>query len=305
MKYTKPPLTIDHQIDLLISRGMAIPDRDRANRYLSHISYYRLSGYWLPFQKIKTGPEHAFKDGTTFDAVIDLYVFDRKFRLLVLEAIERVEISLRANFANALGISYGSHFFLDPSYFSNNEKHEKLLEGLREEIDRSKETFIEHYRNNYDNPSFPPIWAVSEVLSFGQLSRWFNSLKSRGDRNKIASAYDMDESVLRSFMHHLTYVRNITAHHGRLWNRRMTITMSIPKRPKKLGIMLNTAADRYIANTIIMLGYLLKMISPGTTWPERIRYHVENSPNTNPAAMGFQNNWKDLPLWNSPQLHRL
>jgi len=140
-------LAIDEQIDLLISRGMVIPDRARTSRYLSHISYFRLRGYWIPFEKKDNGPDHIFQEGTTFDAVLDLYVFDRKFRLLILEAIERVEVSFRAHFANELGVRYGSHFYLDGTYIRNISTHSRLIDSLHEEINRSKETFIEHYRN--------------------------------------------------------------------------------------------------------------------------------------------------------------
>jgi abortive infection bacteriophage resistance protein len=297
VKYTKPPLAIDEQLDLLISRGMVIPDRARASRYLSHISYFRLRGYWIPFEKKGNGPGHVFQDGTTFDAVLDLYVFDRKFRLLVLEAIERVEVSFRAHFANELGVRYGSHFYLDGAYFRSAFTHKKLIDSLQEEINRSKETFIEHYRNTYDQPPSPPIWATSEVMSFGQLSTWYKNIKARSDRNLIAKIYGVDETILQSFMHHLTFIRNITAHHGRLWNRRMTITMTMPKRPAALAAMLNPAADRYVGNTVIVLGYFLKLISPGTSWPERMRQLIESSPSIKPAAMGFRESWQDLPLW--------
>jgi abortive infection bacteriophage resistance protein len=298
VKYTKPPLTIDDQIDLLLSRGMVIPDRARASRYLSHISYFRLRGYWIPFEKAGTGPDHAFQDGTTFDAVLDLYVFDRKFRLTILEAIERVEVSFRAHFANGLGVRYGSHFYLNGNYFRNISAHNKLIYNLEDEINRSKETFIEHYRATYDQPPLPPIWAASEVMSFGQLSTWFKNLKARGDRNLVAKIYGIDETILQSFMHHLTFIRNITAHHGRLWNRRMTITMTLPRRPAALAAMLNSTSDRYVGNTVIVLGYLLKIISPGTTWPQRMWQLLATSPSIKPAAMGFQENWQNLPLWN-------
>ena len=299
MKYTKPPLTIADQIQLLISRGMIIPDPTRASRYLSHISYFRLRGYWIPFENSDNGKEHHFRDGTSFDNVLDLYLFDRKFRLLILEAIERVEISFRAHFANELGVCYGSHFYLDGKYIHNPKIHSRLIASLQTEIDRSTELFIEHYCNTYDDPSLPPIWAAAEVMSFGQLSLWFKNLKTRRDRNRVTKAYDIDEVILQSFMHHLTFIRNITAHHGRLWNRRMTITMKLSKRPKALAAMLNPETDRYIANTVIMLGYFLKLISPGTTWPERIRDLILDAPSIQPAAMGFNENWTDLPLWDT------
>lgn len=301
MQYTKPPFSIDQQIELLLSRGLLISDRERVTRYLSHISYYRLRGYWIPFEQPGTGPGHLFRQGTSFDQVLDLYIFDRKFRLLVLEAIERIEVSLRAHYANLLGFRYGSHFFIEERFFKDAETHKRLLNSLREEIDRSRETFIDHYRTTYDQPPLPPIWATSEVMSFGQLSQWFKRLKTRSDRQLIAKAYGLDEKFLQSFFHHLAHVRNITAHHGRLWNRRFTITMALPKDPAELALMLNPRADRYVGNTIIVLGYLLKLISPGTTWPSRMRQLIETTAGVNPAAMGLQEDWPTLPLWaNAP-----
>jgi len=299
MKYAKLPLTIQEQIDLLISRRMEIPDRDRAFRYLSHISYFRLRGYWIPFEMPDDEKDHHFKEGTTFDHVLDLYIFDRKFRLLMLEAVERVEISFRAHFANELSLLYGSHFYLEDTYSHNTKIHQGLIESLQAEMNRSSELFIEHYKNTYDDPPLPPVWASVEVMSFGQLSVWFKNLKARNDRNRMARAYGIDEVILRSFMHHLTIVRNITAHHGRLWNRRMTFIMKVPRKPRVLAEMLNPKTDRYIANTVIMLGYFLKLISPGTTWPARMRKLIQDAPGIKPAAMGFNENWTDLPLWDT------
>ena len=295
MKYTKLPIPIEEQIDLLISRGMDIPDQDRAFRYLSHISYFRLRGYWIPFETSDGGKDHHFKEGTSFGDVLDLYIFDRKFRLLMLEAIERLEISFRAHFANELGVLYGSHFYLDDQYSNSAKTHHGLIDSLQAEMDRSSELFIEHYKNTYDDPPLPPVWAAAEVMSFGQLSVWFKNLKARSDRNRVAQAYGIDEVILQSFMHHLTIVRNITAHHGRLWNRRMTFIMKLPKKPRELASMLNPETGRYIGNTVIMLGYFLKQISPGTTWPLRMRQLIDDSPGIRPAAMGFHENWKDLP----------
>jgi len=97
MQYTKPPLSIEQQIELLKSRGLEIPDHEQAAHYLYHLNYYRLSGYMLPFQE---GTEHHFQAGTTFEHVLNLYLFDRKLRLLLMDAIERIEVSVRTPWAN-------------------------------------------------------------------------------------------------------------------------------------------------------------------------------------------------------------
>lgn len=275
---------------------MAIPDHDRALRYLSHINYYRLRAYWLPFEA-EADAGHSFRPGTTFDSALTLYVFDRKFRLLVLEAIERVEVSFRTHFAYELAMKYGSHAFMAARIFQNPRFHQQLLISLEEEIARSQEIFIEHYHKTYADPTLPPIWAVCEVMSFGQLSKWFQNLKYRNDRKAIANAYEIDEKVLGSFMHHLTHIRNLVAHHCRLWNRKLTVTMTIPKHPGKLQELFNPEAERRIYNTLAMLGYLMHLISPGTSWPVRVRQLIEECVDVDTNAMGFPANWRDLSLW--------
>lgn len=297
MKYDKPPLSIDQQIDLLLSRGMIIPDRERSARYLTHINYYRLRAYWLIYEEPNGDGEHRFKPDTHFQDALSLYIFDRRFRLLVLEAIERLEVSVRTRFAYVLANKYGSHAYLDVSLFKSIHSHAQCLESFREEYSRSRETFIEHYKNKYTDPELPPIWAACEIMSFGQLSKWFENIKKREDRNEIASVFNIDEIVLNSFMHHLTHVRNLVAHHSRLWNRRLTFTMVIPRRPREIADWFNQQENRKIYNTLAMLGYMVSLMSPGSTWAERITQLIENNALVKPEFMGFPANWKEISLW--------
>jgi abortive infection bacteriophage resistance protein len=299
VKYDKPPLSIDEQIALLISRGMAVPDTARASRYLSHLNYYRLRAYWMPFEEQTGNGEHHFRPGTTFDDALTLYVFDRKFRLLVLEAIERVEVSFRTQFAYVLAMKYGSHAYLDANLFEVSDMYEKCLASFQEELNRSRETFIGHYKNKYDDPAQPPIWAACEIISLGQLSKWFGNIKNRPDRKAIAEIYGLDEKVLGSFMHHITHVRNLAAHHSRLWNRRMTFTMALPRTPLAIVSWFNAREDRNIYNTLVMLAYMLNKMSPGTTWVQRLRQLIEETLLVNPLVMGFPENWRDFSLWSN------
>ncbi len=297
MKYAKPPLSIDDQIGLLCSRGMVIDNKARAARYLTHINYYRLRAYWLPFEEPADIPNHKLKTNTAFNDVLNLYLFDRKFRLLVMEAIERVEISFRTRFAYELSLKYGSHAYLEPSCFSGKDFFYRNISTIESEIRRSTETFIEHYKTTYDDPKLPPIWAICEIMSFGQLSICYKQLRLRADRNAIARPFGIGEKALASFMHHLTHIRNITAHHGRLWNRRFVVTMTIPALPVELARKFNPGAPRNIYNTLVMLAYLLKLISPGTTWPGRMRALIEEYVANNTAPMGFPEDWRKLLLW--------
>ena len=299
MRYDKSPLSIDHQIDLLISRGMIVEDRRRAARYLNHINYYRLRAYWLLYEEPGCAVSHQFKEGTRFEQALSLYIFDRKFRLLVMEAIERIEISFRTRFAYVLGSRYGSHAYLDHGPFKSQSIQNQCLESLREEYRRSRETFIEHYKNRYQLPDLPPVWVACEIMSLGQLSMWFKNLKTRSDRQEIASIYQLDQAVMSSFLHHLTHVRNIVAHHGRLWNRRLTITMTIPACPKEITPNFNKNADRNIYNTLVMLAFLLKLMSPGTSWVERLKELFEENQMVDPLMMGFHLDWMERPIWSN------
>ena len=76
----------------------------------------------------------------------------------------------------------------------------------------------------------PPLWVVCEIMSLGHLSTFYQNIKRPHDRNLIAKEYCLDEKVLTSFLHHLSHVRNLCAHHSRIWNRRFTITIRLPKK---------------------------------------------------------------------------
>lgn len=298
MRFAKPALTVEQQIEQLEKRGMAIPDRDRAAHYLTHINYYRLRAYWLPFEEETGDGGHRFRAGASFEGALALYLFDRKLRLLVLDAIERVEVAVRTRWAYVLALRYGSHAYLREEIFQEVWKHGRCLEGLTEEIGRSHETFIDHYRSTYDEPELPPIWAACEVMSFGQLSKWMENLKHRADQKEIAAPYGLDPMVLNSFLHHLTHIRNLCAHHSRLWNRRLTFTMRLPRNPRHIVGWFNPAAGRNLYNTLVMLAHLLGVIAPQSSWKGRLRALLAECPQAHPSAMGFPAGWEKLPVWN-------
>lgn len=192
--FAKPPLTYSDQVQLLVRRGMIIPDPARTEFYLQHLNYYRLGAYWLPFEE--DHGSHQFRAGTTFDDVLNLYIFDREMRLLVLDAIERFEVSVRSQWAYCLAHLHGSHAHLDSSLALPKWK-ERNLRQLTEEVERSDEQFIKHLKNNYSDP-LPPVWAVCEVMSLGLLSRWYSNLGPKATRRAIADVYRIDEVVLGS-----------------------------------------------------------------------------------------------------------
>jgi abortive infection bacteriophage resistance protein len=297
--YDKPALSTGEQLDLLIKRGMRIADRASAHQSLHHISYYRLRAYWLPFEQaaILSG-DHAFLTDTDFLKVMEIYSFDRALRLLLIDAIERVEISLRTRWANELSMRYDPFAHEDAAHFSNVSVWQQGLGELGKEYTRSRETFAEHYRNQYPNLTTPPLWVACELMTLGHLSRWLQNLRTPKDRQTIADAYRLDEKVLISFIHHLTVVRNHCAHHGRIWNRKLSLKMLIPsKKPAGLSASFHPEQDRRIYNTLTMLAYLLQIISPDRAWQENLIRLIEQTPYVDVAAMGFPENWQLRPVW--------
>ena len=295
MRFTKPATTLDQQIDLLIRRGMAVPDRDRARHYLAHLNYYRLAAYWLPFEA--DHQSHRFRPGTCLDDVVALYSFDRELRLLVMDAIERLEVSVRTRWAYALAHTHGPHAHLEGTLFRRPDVYRTCRRALDEELARSREVFVAHYREKYSTPPLPPLWAVVEVMSLGQLSKWVSNLRHSRDRQAIARVYGVDEAILTSFLHHLTIVRNICAHHGRLWNRRLGFRFRLPRRPPVLAGSLHPASAGRLYNTLTMLEYFMTIISPGHHWRERLLALLERNPQADPSAMGFPPDWRARPVW--------
>jgi len=296
MKFNKPATTFEEQIDLLESRGVIIPDKKAATHYLSHINYYRLGAYWLPFES--DHHSHQFQAGVTFDHILNLYVFDRELRLLVLDAIERIEVSFRTQWAYHISHQYGPH-----GYLANNKalrKDERRLlndiKDLRQHVRRSDEVFIQHYGKIYDE-ELPPAWVSCEVMSLGLLSRFYSNLRAYQVRRKIAETYQFDEGFLEGFMEHLSYVRNVCAHHSRLWNRELSIR---PQRPRALewNPPVTPRNDR-IFYILLMLRYLLKTTNNGDSWCQKCNELIEPLAQDGKwrAAMGMPENWKEHPLW--------
>ncbi len=290
--FTKPARTHREQLALLRSRGMEIGNEASALLHLRHINYYRLRAYWLPYEQPAADGDHAFKSGTRFDDIVDIYGFDRKLRLMVMDAIERVEVSIRTAWAYQIAHRYGPHGYTDSAAFRDGGKHKDCLNALKAELGRSHETFVRHYRDTYTTPKLPPVWVVCEVVSFSALSGWYANLRDGEDRKAIAEPYGIDEQVLESVIHHLVYLRNLCAHHSRLWNREATIGMKLAKRPAALRRQFNPDRPKRIFNSLVMLGFLLDRISPGSGWRTRVVHLVAEHPELDLDAMGFVSDWR-------------
>lgn len=214
----KAPKTIPEQIDLLKNRNMAFRDESQAPHFLANISYYRLKGYWWEMQDDKK--VHYFASGSYFEDVIDLYNFDRHFRLVLFNAIERIEIALRTKMIYHLSLAYGSEWYLDSALFPNKKYFSDFQRKIHGELTESSEEFIiKHYQNHPDEN--PEAWKALEVLTLGSLSKLYRNLNHQlSEKNTIAKEFGLyNQKYLSSWLITITLIRNIIAHHGRLWYR--------------------------------------------------------------------------------------
>ncbi len=292
--FTKPATTHAQQIELLRARGLQIEDQHQAEHWLAHINYYRLSAYWQPFEADRL--THRFIPGTRLQQVMDVYVFDRELRLLLLDAIERLEVSMRTRWAYHLAHDHGPHAHLRADLSRKSGYFQSNLEQLHKEIQRSEEPFIRHFAQTYLE-AIPPTWVSCEVMSLGLLSRWYGNLKPGVTRRNIARSYGIDEAVLESWLHHLTYLRNLCAHHSRVWNREFTILPMLTRsKPENLRGQWQQG-HRKIYNTLLILQHLMSVVAPGSHWRARLKALIHAS-GINSSTMGFPQDWTTRPVWN-------
>jgi len=145
MLYEKPALPISDQIELLKSRGLIVENYQRAEHYLSNIGYYRLSAYMLPYKQIGVD---KFREDITFETILDTYIFDRELRLLVFDAIERIEIAFRTQTIYQPSIAKGAYWFENKNNYFSEASADDSLAIIDEQVLRSKEVFIEHLKPN-------------------------------------------------------------------------------------------------------------------------------------------------------------
>ena len=295
VKFNKPPLSYQDQANLLISRGMTVPDRAVLLHQLEAVGYYRLCSYWHTFKQ----PDSNFAPGTTFETVWERYVFDRHLRLAVMDAIERVEVAVRSALMTELAMRYGSFAHLEPKAFPkvDPDRYRRFLDEMRDEAGRSKEAFVEHFRATYDEFPNLPIWAACETMTFGAMFTLFK-MSERRIQNEVARRYGIAGPVLFSWLQTLNYIRNICAHHARLWNRELAIKPVIPDAKNAPDWHPPHAVpNNRVFVVLTLLRYMLSPIAPQSDWRGRLFKLFDRYPNVPLKSMGLDGNWRQHPLW--------
>jgi abortive infection bacteriophage resistance protein len=294
VNYPKPALTFVDQAALLALRGLGGAPDEIAHR-LAAVSYYRLSAYWYPFRL----PDDSLRPGTTIEIVWRRYVFDRQLRLLVLDAIERVEIAIRTLVVNQHTLLHGPFGYLDRANLPNltPSDHGLLLRRLREEAGRSREDFVSHFFGKYTSETDLPLWMACELMTFGGLLTLFRGLATPL-KQSIARSYGVSDTVLDSWLLAINQIRNLCAHHARLWNRVLGVKPMIPRQRKHPQWHVPVAIpDDRIFGCLTVLRYLLRITAPSSQWQLRLQSLLSSYPEIPIREMGFPADWTDSPLW--------
>lgn len=300
LKFNKPALKLDEKINLLENRWLIIKDKEKAKHYLQHIWYFRLTWYFKFYQNKET---NLFYDWITFDKIIDLYSFDRKLRLLTLDAIEKIEVSLKSNINDYMSEKFSCNWYFNNKLFSlENEKNLEIYNNLDLKIKsiqkKSSSIFVKEFFKKY-NDEYIPSWMLFEEITIWELSNIYRLLKTEF-KQQIADSFWVYQLDLQIWIQLLVNIRNICAHHSRLWNKEYVV---------KLRLRDKTFWNKYLMweiknfntpevlpnyyNATLIINYLLTHINKNFSRLYDLEKLFNDFEEVDKIKMWFMKNWKN------------
>ena len=266
---------------------MIVNDEEYAKRILNDISYFRL----VKAYSLNLKPKNGNYDGKiTFQQLVDLYLFNANFRQIIFPEIEKIEINVRCRVANYFAEKYGVLGYLDAENFANEEYHTEFLNDIQEEIRRNaKALFVRNFRENYEGGELP-IYALVEIFSFGTLSKFYKNMHNK-DKKAIAQMFGVGYTYFESWLESISYVRNICAHYGRLYNAKLSKAPMLYKEYTQIKIRNYT-----IYAVLLCMKHLLKNDTHWNLFVDNIELLFNKYDNVQIKTMGFPTNWKELLL---------
>lgn len=299
MEYTKPHQSINDQVSLLIQRGLICDDLSDMENKLYEVSYYRLSAYWHCFKKPIPGQNKRdcnFQTNTSFDTIWNHYTFDRQLKLLLFDAIERIEIAIRTRLVHTITEKFGVFGYTNPQIAHDIERHNQWLISFRNCVQRARKSSacVQHFYKEYgDVHSDTPMWVGAETLTYGCVNQLFQSIHNDLRADVIAHLPAKYE-ILQSWLIQFNFVRNACAHHEYVWNRVWKRTIKFPKTLNSTGFPLNKTGA-----IILICRLLLKTIAPHSQWHKRMEslFLDYSQKNINFNQIGLPHSWQNNPIW--------
>lgn len=282
MKYTKKWISIDDQVKLLTEeKGLCCGNVDELKRALEAVGYYRLSAYWFPYKTVSGGGKTVFRKGTTFDEVMRTYEFDRRLRLLMFDAVARIEVFLRSRLA---------YFAAEESGVFGYPESTKGKLAKEYSIAKKSEQYIKHFANTYgDEHDLPPYWMMVECATMGTLELLFSKV-SPSARTAVASELGVKVPVLKNWLSVLRVTRNACCHHSRVWNRKWGVCPKIPNAWGWSGV----ANGRTFAVLSVIYHLLARIGDAADLWRAEFEKLLEDFRDIDPRKIGAPNSWRDM-----------
>lgn len=286
--FTKGAFTPQALLAKLKTQGLVINDDKIALKYISYVGHFRLKGYWYPLQDAAS---KNFLPNTTFEHVVQRYECDREIRAIIMESVERLEVAVRTVICNLLSLKYSPHWYLKTEIFAPKGKVGlgQMLSKIEGEVDRaSSRLYIKAYYDNYDDPYLPPSWAMSECVTLGTWSKIFAMLRDPTDRKVISSKFGIAQvEVFESWLHTLTVLRNMAAHHDRFIDVRIGVS------PTNLKLkQIRFADNKTVYASLTVIHVLLNAIAFNGDFKARLESMEGRYGAAHFQRMGFPEHWK-------------
>lgn len=287
------------QVEKHVGRGLDLENLEKPEfvKFLYSNNYYRFSGYARCFYAPNS---ERYADGATAMQIMDAYELDRRVRNVVLEGVSVVEPTLKSRVAYQVtkkihgGDEYcGEEFYTPlPKSESNlsDEKWEKEAQTRNKvlaafsEVPDSRERFIQHF---VDRDQAIPLWAAIEVISLGAFSRFTRALRDQESLEPVAKSLglaDDEKHMLPQIVQNITFVRNISAHQRRLWNRKMDGWVALPKVALKAKRHGHYVAPNTPAGALTLLAGLVDQIEASDSYSSHLWDLIHEDEN---LALGY------------------
>ena len=298
--------TEDFLVRRLIARGLVVPDENELRKILRVVGYYRLTGYLYPFRKPNSDD---YEPGTTLDKVWRLYTFDRRLRLLVSDVLARIEVAVRARIMECHSLAFGGDPFaycklsampgIKADDFANYE--DAIVKSIVQARNANAPAVI-HHIEQYGLTKVP-VWMLMENLSYGDVVRYYNGLPQTVQRD-VANGFGVWPGIFRGWLDVMRRIRNLCAHHGRLWNRKINYRLSynFSKSVALADLYACASIQAGLRHTTLftamsLCAWLLRQVRPESQWKERVKALLDDYPDVSLSEMGFPANWRTYALW--------
>lgn len=313
--YVSPPLDIQEQVELLIQKGLIIADITTAKHWLTHISYFRFKNYSYSF-KDYINNNGNYLPGTSFENISELYYFDRKLKMILFEAIESIEVSLKTQLSNVMSKTYGAHWYTNSTHFFTDEEkrfikrnarfesdipktfdHSKFMKDITVKLEHTEELFLKHYQKVYE-PIHPPCWMLMEIVTFGTLSLMFENLKPCIEKNNIYENFNLTKKQFISWLHCFSFIRNKCAHHARIVYSKINFAPSMPnKKSRQFLKETDNLNHEKLYAVLCCIQYMLKNCNSGSSFKNNLIALIDEFPQINYEHLGFTPQWRKEELW--------